>query len=93
MFDHIPALAPPKRTDVSCELDRYLKTDVEHVEDPLLWWYERRSLYPCLSRMALDYLSMPGKSRSDLSCGDQWLTDMQQRQLMSNGCLAVDGFC
>jgi hAT family C-terminal dimerisation region len=54
------ALAPPQTTDLRDELDRYLSTDVEHVTDPLAWWYERRTTYPCLSRMALDYLTIPG---------------------------------
>jgi hypothetical protein len=25
-----------------------------------MWWFEKRYLYPQLSRMALDYLSIPG---------------------------------
>lgn len=40
----------------------YLRTDVEDVEDVLLWWYEHRSMYPQLSHMAMDYLTIPGKS-------------------------------
>lgn len=47
---------------VGDEVDRYLATDTEEVANPLLWWWERRSMYPCLSRMALDYLSIPGTS-------------------------------
>lgn len=34
--------------------------DPEPVTDGLQWWSERKDLYPCLSRMALDYLSIPG---------------------------------
>jgi hypothetical protein len=64
MFDMIPALAPPKRSDLRSELDRYLSTDVEDVQDALQWWTDRCSAYPCLSRMALDYLSIPGKFSS-----------------------------
>lgn len=60
MFDNMPALAPPKPRDFECELDQYLTTDVEYVADPMLWWYSHRALYPRLSRMALDYLSIPG---------------------------------
>jgi hypothetical protein len=26
-----------------------------------MWWHEKRATYPCLSRMARDYLSIPGK--------------------------------
>ena len=43
------------------ELDRYLSTDPEHVLDVLVWWYEHKGTYPRLSRMALDYLSIPGE--------------------------------
>jgi hypothetical protein len=60
MFDSMSSLAPPKPTDLCGELDRYLMADVEHITDPIMWWYERRVTYPRLSRMALDYLSIPG---------------------------------
>jgi hypothetical protein len=60
MFDSMSSLAPPKSADLRGELDRYLMADVEHVTDPLMWWYEWRISYPRLSRMALDYLSIPG---------------------------------
>jgi hAT family C-terminal dimerisation region len=46
----------------STELDEYLRLLVENVKDPLRWWYGSRFLYPTLHRMALDYLSIPGKS-------------------------------
>jgi len=42
------------------KLDRYLSTDTEAVDDPLLWWAEHHLMYPSLLRMALDYLSIPG---------------------------------
>jgi hypothetical protein len=51
----------PKPTELRDELARYLSTDPEHVEDVLLWWAERKATYPRLSRMALDYLTVPGK--------------------------------
>lgn len=60
IFDSLPAICAPKATDLRDELDRYLSTDPEHTDDVLLWWFERKSVYPCLSRMALDYLSIPG---------------------------------
>jgi len=44
------------------ELEEYLTLPVEKVMDPLMWWYDNQNVYPCLSRMALDYLSAPGKS-------------------------------
>ena len=42
------------------ELDCYLTADVEHVTDAITWWHEHHAIYPCLSRMALNYLSVPG---------------------------------
>ena len=42
------------------ELDRYLRADTEDdVTDPLKWWHKHADVYPHLSRMALDYLSIP----------------------------------
>lgn len=60
MFDNLPALVAPKPSDLRDELERYLSTDPEHVVDVLAWWTERRHMYPCLSRMALDYQTIPG---------------------------------
>lgn len=61
IFDNLPSLAKPKTSRLRDELGNYLGTDIEEVEDPIAWWNERRSVYPRLSRMALDYLSVPGK--------------------------------
>ena len=61
IFDDLPALSPPKHHELRNELAHYLSTDPEQVKDVLLWWYEKRSEYPSLSRMALDYLMIPGK--------------------------------
>jgi hypothetical protein len=63
-FDNLPSLSAPTLKELRDELDRYLSTDPEHVTDVLMWWTERHSQYPRLSRMALDYLSIPGKSRT-----------------------------
>ena len=60
MFDALPSLSAPKRHELRDELDRYLSTDPEAVEDVLMWWHGHRAMYPCLSRMALDYLTIPG---------------------------------
>jgi hypothetical protein len=67
MFDKLEALAAPKASDLRSEIDRYLSTDVEDVRDAVMWWSERKSMFPMLSRMALDYLTIPGKSFSPLS--------------------------
>lgn len=60
MFDNLAALAPPKQTGRLDELDRYLSTDVEAVDNVIQWWIEHKAMYPRLSRMALDYLTIPG---------------------------------
>ena len=44
------------------ELVEYLRLPVENVPDPLRWWIINSHLYPNLSRMARDYLSIPGMS-------------------------------
>ena len=36
------------------ELEHYLTSNIENVPDALSWWDERRTIYPCLLRMALD---------------------------------------
>jgi hypothetical protein len=45
------------------EIQEYLSHPVENVQDPLKWWTDNKYVYPNLHRMALDYLSIPGKSR------------------------------
>jgi hypothetical protein len=65
MFDNLPALSAPSSSELRDELDRYLSADPEQVggnaaKDVLIWWYERRGMYPRLHRMALDYLTIPG---------------------------------
>jgi hypothetical protein len=45
------------------ELDQYLKSArVKDVKDPLKWWFENRGSYPRLSRMARDFLMIPGET-------------------------------
>ncbi|KAF4610550.1 hypothetical protein D9613_006531 [Agrocybe pediades] len=59
IFYNLPSLAPPTASELRDELDQYLSTDPENVKDALLWWHEKRHTFPKLSRMALDYLSVP----------------------------------
>ena len=61
VFDNLPSLSAPTHAELRDEYERYLSTDPEMVDDVLLWWSERRAMYPRLSRMALDYLTIPGK--------------------------------
>jgi len=59
MFDNIMDMTPTSSTDD--ELQCYLAADIEDVKDGLLWWNERRTIFPQLSRMARGYLSIPGE--------------------------------
>jgi hypothetical protein len=59
MFDTLLS-SSTQSSELCDEIDHYLSTDTEKVTDVLLWWFERCAMYPCLSRMALDYLSIPG---------------------------------
>jgi hAT family C-terminal dimerisation region len=43
------------------ELERYLTADIEDVKDGLKWWHEKCTVFPRLSRMARNYLSIPGE--------------------------------
>jgi hypothetical protein len=61
MFDNMPFLSVPKKATVVDELTRYLASPTEATVDPLLWWIEKRAVYPRLARMALNYLSIPGQ--------------------------------
>jgi hypothetical protein len=54
------SVAQKASVDLS-EIDKYLQLPVEDVKHPLQWWHDHRTTYPNLSRMALDYLSIPGK--------------------------------
>jgi hypothetical protein len=60
IFDNLPNLMKPTVAEQRDELDRYLSTDPKLTDDVLAWWDDRKVSFPCLSRMALDYLSIPG---------------------------------
>lgn len=62
MFDDLPALKAPKRSDLVDEITAYLATGPESVKDVLKWWKEKKTTFPHLSRMALDYLTIPSVS-------------------------------
>ena len=60
IFDDLPALRPITAA-YRDELEKYLSTERElNAQDNLLWWHERKHIYPRLSWMAMDYLSIPG---------------------------------
>ena len=60
IFDTLPSLSAPAKAAFTDELMRYLTAPTEATCDPLLWWVEKQAVYPCLSRMARNYLSVPG---------------------------------
>lgn len=61
IFDNLPALTAPAQI-LRDELSVYLSAPCERPEqgDALRWWARNAATYPRLSRMALDYLSIPG---------------------------------
>jgi hypothetical protein len=60
IFDALPALSTVSKSLLD-ELTRFLMSPTERTHDPLRWWAERQAIYPRLSRMARDYLSVPGE--------------------------------
>jgi hypothetical protein len=58
MFDNLMDNAPTSSSSDD-ELQRYLAMDIKDVKDGLMWWYERCTMFPHLSRMARDYLAIP----------------------------------
>ena len=42
------------------ELDEYLSKAIEKVTDPIKWWWNHWMVYPKLSAMAFNFLSVPG---------------------------------
>jgi len=62
IFDNLLSLAPLKSSGVVDEIGLYLSVETENVMDPIKWWCEKRKTYPRLSRMALDYLTIPATS-------------------------------
>jgi hypothetical protein len=71
MFDKLPSLVAPKLSDLCDELECYLNSDPKHVIDVLLWWFERQHIYPALSHMAMDYLTILGVSYVGLFAGSE----------------------
>lgn len=61
IFDNLPSFQPPNAHELSDELARYLSINVEDVDDPIQWWSDRKTQYPNLSRMAIDFLTLPGE--------------------------------
>ena len=91
IFDNLPALSAPPKTDLCDKLDCYLSTDPEHVTHALTWWHKNRCVYPCLHHMALDYLTIPGEFY--LLSDSSWLlllaTSVDVEQVFSQGWLLL----
>lgn len=52
------------------ELDEYLARPIEvrHDDDPLQWWKHHHAQFPVLSKVAQDYLAIPGLLICNSSC-------------------------
>ena len=83
IFDSLPALAPPKASNLGSELNRYLSTDAEHIINAIGWWHEHYHTYPSLSHMALDYLTVPGMYLSFLYDQHSWHCTNEYKIAMS----------
>ncbi|PIL28879.1 hypothetical protein GSI_08925 [Ganoderma sinense ZZ0214-1] len=61
IFDHLPSVKSTRKlaSAAASEIERYLSTGTVKVNNPLKWWTDNAALYPNLSHMALDYLSIP----------------------------------
>ena len=96
IFDNLPSLALTA-SDIHNKLNWYLATDTEDVQDGLLWWHERCMLYPCLSHMAQDYLSIPGKTLVfSIHCFSYSIfsvTSINVEQVFSQGHLLLSHIC
>jgi hypothetical protein len=44
------------------ELEQYLHDPTKKPDNVIAWWIAKASIYPCLSRMALDFLTIPATS-------------------------------
>jgi hypothetical protein len=83
MFDELPAFAVPKSLQADDELASYLRSETEFVKEVIQWWHSKTHIYPRLSRMALDHLTILGRL---CTFSHDTLTDMhpQQHLLMSS---------
>lgn len=62
---------------------------------PIVWWYEHSGTYPCLSCMALNYLTIPSKPLTPILTlyfiinAIFTATSVKVEQLFSRGCLLL----
>ena len=89
LFNNIDAFIPPEAADLHSEIDRYLVDDVEQADDPVKWWHDHRAVYPVLSRMALDFLTIPPTSvdvEQLFSCGHLLLSHVWSHLSVNSTC-------
>jgi hAT family C-terminal dimerisation region len=60
IFSDLPSLSGPVASKLKDEVKQYLKCPVENIKNALAWWVKNQAVYPHLSWMTLDYLSIPG---------------------------------
>ena len=97
MFDKMPKCVKAATTANEVdELTRYFATAPEPVHDPIQWWRDHRATYPRLSRMAIDYLMIPGKPppspQAIESCRidiDHTATLIDIERVFSRGCILL----
>ncbi|TFY74003.1 hypothetical protein EWM64_g10009 [Hericium alpestre] len=94
IFDNLPALSAPTANDGHDELERYLSTDPKPIGDALAWWSHPKHAadFPRLSRMALDYLSIPATSvavERVFSHGRLLLTHVRNRLSAQTTCVLL----
>ncbi|EPQ60458.1 HAT dimerization, partial [Gloeophyllum trabeum ATCC 11539] len=64
------------------ELEQYLSSPLEQVEDVVRWWGHHTAQYPVLSRMVRDYLAIQGSavaSERAFSSGNMMGTKLRNR--------------
>jgi hypothetical protein len=76
IFDNLPSLVEPKSSELRDDLDHYLSTDPEQVNNILVRWNDRKASFPSLSRMALDYLTIPGEPFVPGCTVNYWLIEL-----------------
>ncbi len=69
-FDDLPVFRrrAARTTGPDNEIKRYINSPTVVTKDPIQWWWDHRREYPRLSRMALNYLTIPGTSSMLLVC-------------------------
>jgi hypothetical protein len=60
IFDTLPSLRKGTPVTVQDEFLTYIGTGPEKTDDAIGWWIDNSARFPTLSRMALDYLTIPG---------------------------------